>query len=126
MICPGVRDCWGMPLHPRTLAESFPEVCAAVISIFLLAAGNQAIHPPAARHESGGVIPVGHRRLRVQAILFPGSTPSRFCRSAWRIWLATRSASRGRFLRRSGHVDAAIQEPWSTSCLWTPIGSRGR
>jgi ABC-2 type transport system permease protein len=57
----------GMPLHPRTLAESFGV--AAVISIFLLAAGNQLsirqarAMNPAASFRSGA-------SGRVQAILF--------------------------------------------------------
>jgi ABC-2 type transport system permease protein len=57
----------GMPLHPRTLAESFGV--AAVISIFLLAAGNQLsirqprAMNPAASFRSGAA-------GRVQAILF--------------------------------------------------------
>jgi ABC-2 type transport system permease protein len=57
----------GMPLHPRTLAESFSV--AAVISVFMLAAGNQLSlrqpRPmnPAASFRSGA-------SGRVQAILF--------------------------------------------------------
>lgn len=57
----------GMPLHPRTLAESFGV--AAVISIFLLAAGNQLsirqprAMNPAASFRSGA-------SGRVQAMLF--------------------------------------------------------
>jgi ABC-2 type transport system permease protein len=57
----------GMPLHPRTLAESFGV--AAVITIFLLAAGNQLsirqprAMNPAASFRSGA-------SSRVQAILF--------------------------------------------------------
>jgi ABC-2 type transport system permease protein len=57
----------GMPLHPRTLAESFSV--AAVLSVFMLAAGNQLSlrqpRPmnPAASFRSGA-------SGRVQAILF--------------------------------------------------------
>jgi ABC-2 type transport system permease protein len=57
----------GMPLHPRTLAESFGV--AAVISIFLLAAGNQlSIRQPRAMNPAASFR--SGTAGRVQAILF--------------------------------------------------------
>jgi ABC-2 type transport system permease protein len=57
----------GMPLRPRTLAESFGV--AAVISIFLLAAGNQlSIHHPRAMNPAASFR--AGASGRIQAILF--------------------------------------------------------
>jgi ABC-2 type transport system permease protein len=57
----------GMPLRPRTLAESFGV--AAVISIFLLAAGNQlSIHHPRAMNPAASFR--AGTSGRIQAILF--------------------------------------------------------